>query len=217
VRTPRIPEQERRELTVEGHVDESGALEAVVRYRLTGSFAVPWLQDLAARARERTEEDFRGLMGAIVPGVVLGNIRWDELHGPLPALELKADLLLSDAFRSRSQGHSFRAASLGGFPDSRRIHEDRRAVIARAGTHLTRWTLQVPEDWCPIESVDEAVENDVGRFRRRVSRGDEGELLVEYEVVLQQSRIETHQFEQLAALATAETKGTKRSVRLRCP
>jgi hypothetical protein len=217
VRTPRIPEQERRELTVEGQVDESGSLEAAVRYRLAGSFAVPWLQDLASRARERTDEDFRSLMGAIVPGVVLGNIRWEKLHGPIPALELKADLLLSDAFRTRSKGHFFRAASLGGFPDSRRIIEDRRALTARAGARLTRWSLQLPKTWCPIEPVDEAVENDVGRFRRQVSRGEEGELLIEYAAVLQQSRIEAHQFEQLAALAAAEAKATKRSVRLRCP
>lgn len=217
VRTPRIFEQERRELSVDGHVDESGSLEAAVRYRLTGRFAVPWLQDLAARARERTDEDFRGLVSAILPGVVLGNIRWQEIQGPFPALELQADLILSNAFRARSKGHSFRAAALVGFPDSRRILEDRRALTARAGAHFTRWSLQLPENWCPVEAVEEAVDNDVGRFRRQVSRSDEGDLLIEYAAVLQRSRVEAHQYEQLAALAAAEAKATKRSVRLRCP
>jgi transglutaminase-like putative cysteine protease len=216
VRIPDEPEADLQVLEIDAGIEARGDLRGRLRLNLTGSGAVAWLERFAEGTRASGEEDVRWAIGATLSGARLAGIEWDRPARAAPCTEMRAELSQANAVRGEPGRRAFRAEGLDLFPEPRLLDDRTVPVVLRAGERITTWRLTVPEDWCPVESFDEVVENEIGRVVTHVSQ-EEGRLTVIRRVRLGRSWIESRSIAKLRELAIAETRANRRQIRFRCP
>jgi hypothetical protein len=217
VRIPEQPSAETGTLEVTGSITPWGDLKAHVRMTLTGTIAIPWLEDLATKSVNENEADFRRLMGFNMAGSRLSDIRWDPSASVAPSLTMEAELSVPRLVRGDDARRVLRATGLTVFPEARTLDDRDIPVVLTPAQRRTLWRLQLPSDWCPAMAVDESTENHLGHVRTTVTNETDNVVTVLREAELSRSRVEPAEFEALGALSVAESRADRRQIRLRCP
>lgn len=217
VRIPEQPSAETGTLEVTGSIKPWGDLTAHVRLTLTGTIAIPWLEDLATKSVNENEADFRRVMGFNMAGSRLSNIRWSPSASAAPTLTMEAELSVPRLVRGDDARRVLRATGLTVFPEARTLDDRQIPVVLTPAQRRTVWRLQLPSDWCPAMAVDDSTENHLGHVRTTVANESDSVVTVLREAEIRQSRVEPGEFEALGALSVAESRADRRQIRLRCP
>lgn len=215
VRTPRQEGSERLRLELSGAVDEGGGFAGELRLALSGARALWWLERAEEGQQRRLRTSFDDFLKNWWPGANAGELRWERPPGPAPAIVLTTEVE-SDALVRGDPGRRWlRPPALDAFPDPRHLDGRARPVALDPGRWATRWDLALPADWCPAESADHELDSPIGRFAERVATVD-GRLRLEREAELTRDLAEGEAIAELAELAVAESRSTRRRIRLRC-
>ncbi len=215
VRTPLRPELEVSDLRVSLAVNATGNAAGGAGLELTGSTAAGFL-DLVAEATPSEEEGFiRRLFGRLLPGAELGVVSWSPVEGDLPAISLSASVRLDGLVQGRPGGRSLRLPGLTSTPEAHQLAERETAVVVTPGRTRARWSLTLPDGWCPPRAGERSVANSLGSYSQKVS-AEGGKLTVERSTELDQRWIEPADLKALQELSLAEHRALKRRLRLRC-
>ena len=217
VRTPEQPAAEANRLEVQGTVDGLGNLTGTLTLRLDGTRAIPWIRDVGLRPQEATLDDFLDIVHQVAPGAELVGAGWQVLEQAVPGIVLRGEIRLDAAVRGEAGRRWLRATALQPLPAPGLLDHRTQPVVLRTGGSMTRWRLQLPDGWCPAAFSEEEVANAVGRFSRKVSSPSSGVVEIEQAVAVARSWVEAGEFSALHELALAETRASRRRIRLRCP
>jgi hypothetical protein len=217
LRIPAQPSAETGVLEVTGSITPWGELKAHVRMTLTGTIAIPWLEDLATKSVNENEADFRRVMGFNMAGSRLSDIRWEPSASVAPSLTIEAELVVPRLVRGDDARRVLRATGLTVFPEARVLDDRQIPVVLTPTQRRTLWRLQLPSDWCPALAVDDNTENHLGHVRTTVANETGNVVTVLREAEIRRSRVDPGEFEALGALSVAESRADRRQIRLRCP
>ncbi len=204
-------------LDVSGTLSDVGDLQGRVRLEVRGAAAIHWIDAFAGGTSSEIEQALALVIGEAVAGSECSGIEWNELSRSVPTVELTADVVVPGIARGKPGRRAIRTGALGLFPEPRTLDDRSLPVVLKAGTRRTRWTVEVPAGWCPVESFDEELENKHGRIAVTIAVDADNRLTLVRDAELRRSRIEPKDLEGLRALATAQSRADKRHIRTRCP
>lgn len=214
---PVLAERELRDLAVELSVGEAGDATGRAVYRITGHGA--WA--LAGATASASPEDLgalaRRILSAVLPGGVLGAPRWRQGDDDgVPVVELSVPIRFEHLVEGR-QVRSLALPETGAFPPPSELDQEAPEVRSlRPGLRHAVWDLDLPAGWCPPETTDDALANDVGSVRQVVTAGPEG-VRVERRSEVSRRWIGPDLVAAARDLALAESRTARRRLRLRCP
>jgi len=213
---PELFEHEQRRLTIDGAVDRQGDLHGRVELRLKGARAVPWLRAADTVSPQQLEDEARGkLLLALLPGAVVGEVRWHVNESPVPELAVSATVDLAGAVRGQPDRRWFRPPLLTALPEPAALVGPGQGVRLAAGVERTSVRLELPEGWCPAQSWEQREDNELGSYLVTVTAAA-STVEVAHELALRQSWVDAARLPQLHELALAERQAGLRRVRLRC-
>ena len=116
-RQTKRPGLERSEVRIGGRVDEDGNLAGEIEIRWTGGGAVPWIREALAGGVERSDEDARRVISALLPGVEMAELELIPGDLPVPEYRIRAAIMLPDLVRGDPGKRWLRPRAFSRFPD----------------------------------------------------------------------------------------------------
>ena len=215
VRTPERPEHERRVLGVDVEVATDGTGRGRAGFKLEGSTAIRFIEQMVNAPPERTAEDALRILQALLPGARVTDPSWQEVEGEVPAVQMSAAVEIEGLAAGLERPALF-LTGLRAAPEPRMFDELTTAAAYPAGETQTHWRLDLPEGWCPPRVEKKSVENAAGSFQQTVGLTAGGRVAVERRTLLSQRWIEPEHLADLKELALAEYRASRRRIRLRC-
>jgi transglutaminase-like putative cysteine protease len=215
VRTPFLPAQDGRELTVElspaGEVGSRGTAELV----LSGRYGQSLQELIAAERPERVEEVVHAVFRRLLPGVALSGVAWGVDEGSLPRAILRAAVTLPTLRLDSALSSSLQLPGLSGLPATSLLDNRQLPLLVEPGRTVEHWTLHLPREDCQVENPTVDVHNGVGSYRQTAA-GQGQRLTVERTLELVTRRVPPEAFADFRELALAEGRSKKRRLRLVC-
>jgi len=90
------------------------------------------------------------------------------------------------------------------------------AMVVPARSIRVRWTLRVPEHWCPPPVGEQRVASALGFFAQSLAHSGAGRIIIERTIELRERWIAPDMLPALRELALAEHRAHRRRIRLRC-
>ncbi len=217
VEIPDLFRREQRQMNLSGKVTDDGSLKAEVTLRFLGQAAVLWLRWIDTLTGASIEEKVRmELQLHLMPGSDITGVKWRELLGQSPGVELSAAISLVGAVRGDVGRRWLRFAFSDILPEPGRFDPDALPVRLSAGVFGSHWHLDLPHDWCPAMASQWLTQNLLGRLRVVVKSGDGNSIEITQELELRRSWFSRDHFTAIRELATAESRAARRRIRLRC-
>ncbi|MDY7094831.1 MAG: DUF3857 domain-containing protein [Acidobacteriota bacterium] len=216
VSTPDGSHLEETRLVVEGKVGPSGELVGEVRLVLYGRAALPWLKRLESEQNREVRDAFDHFLKNWWPGAQVGAMRWARVPEAVPAVTLRAEVTAGSLAGGSGGRRWVRPPAMRSFPAPRHLEERQTPVVLSPGLVSSTFKLSLPDGWCGAEEDFQELSKSVGRFQQKVGTED-GLLVLHREAETLQQRVEGAALAELAELALAENRATRRRVRLRCP
>ncbi|MCB1056916.1 MAG: transglutaminase domain-containing protein [Acidobacteria bacterium] len=213
---PKLVGAEELGLELDGVVAEDGGFSGTARVVAKGNPALGWLSNLEGHDAVKVEDDLASLVRRRAPGAKLGEIRWGQSEGDVPAVTLEVPVSVPSLVRGEPGHRWLRPGSLEPLPEPRILDGRVVPVALSPGLWRTSWRLALPAGWCRSAPDQSVLDNPVGRWLDRLSIGDDGRLLLDREVEIRTQRAEGEGIASLAELAIAENRAARSRVRLRC-
>lgn len=219
VRTPILGELEGWRLEVDLDLAAGGEASGSARLDLSGAAGAAFLDlQLAAKPQE-VDRALRHLFAALLPaGVALDDLRWRPAEGGVPNVVLEAKVRIPSLGVPAGEG----ALPVLPLPGDRAELPSPGLLDGRALPVVTDpfesrlvWKVNLPKEDCKAEVQDVEVRNGLGSFRQTVAvRGRT--LVLERGAGLRQRWIDPAAFPALKEIALAESRASKRRLRVTC-
>ncbi|MCP4655838.1 MAG: hypothetical protein GY856_10515 [bacterium] len=215
-RTPIVHDLERRSLEVELEISPQGDARGRASLDLGGELAATFLEEISGMAAQARDEEVRSLIAHLLPGFTLSEIAWSVGEDEVPAVGMKAAVVVAGLVRGVDSSPSLEVPGMRATPEPRLMADREIAMVVPARSVRVRWKLSVPEDWCPPRVGEQRVANALGFFAQSVARPAAGRIMIERTVELRERWIVPEMLPALRELALAEHRAHRRRIRLRC-
>ncbi|HYG63895.1 MAG TPA: DUF3857 domain-containing protein [Thermoanaerobaculia bacterium] len=216
VRTPLRPALEETSLQVELKIEPDGSGRGGVRLDLEGDLGSSFQRLAAASRPEEMEQGVRGVLGRLLPGAALSQVRWAQAGSDVPAFTISAQIQLPGLLPAGGLASSFSLPSGANTPSTGLLQDRTEPLVLTPGTSLVSWRITLPDGACVPKPDEQTVENDLGAFRQTVTL-DGKVLKLERSLDLRQRWIDPSRFAAFKELALADQRSAKRRIRLECP
>ncbi|MEM7351375.1 MAG: transglutaminase domain-containing protein [Acidobacteriota bacterium] len=216
LRTATQPQAERRAVDVAVTVTPAGDATGRAIVRLSGRYATPWLSQDENAPQARTAEDALAVFAQLLPGARFESVGWSTEEDGVPNVELAADLTYPALVRGQADRRSFQVPGLRSTVEPSLLAERKVPIVLPPCRTDVRWTVTLPEGWCPPKEQQQRVENTIGVFEQSVRRSAAGQVVLQRSAEVHRRWIAPDLFPQLQELALAESRAERRRVRLRC-
>jgi hypothetical protein len=217
VRTPLRSAQEGRRLDVTLKLETGGEAAGTARLELFGERGAAFLHFDGGTAPREVDQVVRRIFDHLLPaGTALSDIHWKSTDGGVPRVTLDAKVSIP-ALGAAGEGPlpPLPLPSMVDLPSSGLLDGRVLPVVETPFASRVTWHVTLPRDACRIEGQDVMVRNDLGAFHQTVAVQGR-ELTLERGTELRRRWIDPPAFPALKEIALAESRTSRRRLRLSC-
>jgi transglutaminase-like putative cysteine protease len=215
VRTPTLPEGERRSLTVNLRVAATGDAAGGAGLLVRGALADSLLSGSERQPEVWMEEQARRIFARLLPGLTVSRASWKQMDGEAPSLSLSAAVTLPALIQGAAPRLSFQLPGLTASPEPGPLAGRTVAAVVPAQAMDATWVLNLPSACRLAETDDPALDNDAGTFQQ-TAEGDGARLTVVRRAEVRRRWYEPAELPALAEVALAEHRAHRRRLRVDC-
>jgi uncharacterized protein DUF3857/transglutaminase superfamily protein len=215
VHTPLQPELEGGRIETRLALGSAGDAQGETRFEISGDAGAAFASAFADSRPEEIEPAVRQVLGQLLPGAELSEVKWAFPESDVPAVSLSAKVRLPGFVQNDGASRLIGLPEMAGTPAGSVLQNRELPVVLTPKRNHFAWHLEIPEGWCPPKPESIEVGNHVGSFRQSVS--SQGRMVeIGRDLEIRQRWIEPARFADLAALSAADHGQELQHLRLEC-